>query len=480
MNINYIFLLKEHLNRQINKGKEHYNILNKISDDVSEDKFKFVFNQRLYSVIYKSSYNENSLNMFNLSIMLKKDDVNNSKVLCEINNLINNSEVRKDYNIIVSYDGVSNYYCNQAYNLLNKFERKIRELVYLILTNTFGIRWYEKTISDELEGKIKDTSNGKNKSKLMESALQEMTLYDLEIYLFEPYSDYRFDNMLDEGILNEAKLQEMTKDEIIEQISLCRPKSLWERFFKDEVDIDDIKESISIIRKYRNKVAHSKAFNNSEYAECRNILNKIIKKMDSAIEKLVKLEFDIEEGYRAYSAFSELSKQLEDISKLGFQPTGISKQLKDIGKLNFQPTGISKQLKDIGKLNFQPTGISKQLEDVSKLSFQPKGIGKQLEDMSKLSFQPKGIGKQLEDMSKLSFQPKGIGKQLEDMSKLSFQPKGIGKQLEDVSKLSFQPKGIGKQLEDMSKLSFQPKGIGKQFEDMTKLNFEANVKNKKK
>ncbi len=362
MNINYIFLLKEHLNRQINKGEEHYHVLNKISDDIGEDKFKFFFKQRVYIVTYKVSYNENNLNMFNLCIMLSKDDGSNAKILCQINDLINKGEIRKDYNIIVSYDGVSNYYCNQAYNLLNKFERKIRELAYLILTNTFGIRWYEETISNELEGKIKDTSNGKNRSKLRESALQEMTLYDLEIYLFEPYPDYKFDNMLQEGILDETKLQDMTKDEIIERLSLCRPKSLWERFFKNEVDIEDMKETISIIRRYRNKVAHSKVFSDSEYAECRNTLNKIIKKVNFAIDKLTKSEFDVEEGYRAYRAFANLSSQLAGIGKLNLEP--ISRQLASIGKLNLEP--ISRQLADIGKLNIQPVSIDKQILEMKK------------------------------------------------------------------------------------------------------------------
>ena len=427
MKINYIFLLKENLDRMINQGKEHYNILNKISNNVNKDNFKFSFDQRVYTVRYNTSYNENNLNMFNLSIMLSKDDGNNAKALCKINDLINKGEIRKDYNIIISYDGVSDYYCNQAYNLLNKFERKIRELVYLILTNTFGIRWYEETISDELEDKIKNTSNGKNKSKLMESALQEMTLYDLEMYLFEPYPDYKFDSMLEEGMLEESRLQEMTKDEIIETLSLFRPKSLWERFFKDVVEIDDIRESMSIIRKYRNKVAHSKSFNNNEYSECRNILNKIIKKMDFAIEKLTKLEFDIEEGYRAYSAFSDLSKQLIEIRNLSSQIASIGKPFGDIGKLNSNISNISNPFKDIEKLNSQTANMSNPFKNIGKLNSQTANMSNPFKDIGKLNSQAANISNPFKDIGKLNSQTANMSNPFKDTEKLNSQISNMDK-----------------------------------------------------
>ncbi|WP_160196597.1 hypothetical protein [Senegalia massiliensis] len=48
------------------------------------------------------------------------------------------------------------YYCNKIYPKINLFERKIREFILIILTKSFGVNWYTKTVNDDLKSEIKN------------------------------------------------------------------------------------------------------------------------------------------------------------------------------------------------------------------------------------------------------------------------------------------------------------------------------------
>ena len=189
MELRYICLIKDNIERNIQKDEEHYKILNKLFKNVNDSEFKFI-NEDEVNIINYNAYYSNDGSVFKLDIGLdNKNDCDIAKVLCKVDNLIRRGKVRKDYNIILMYDEISEYYGNKAYKIINRLERKLRELVYIILIKTFGIKWYDETITKELDKKIRETSHGKSKTQLIEGALQEMTFNDLEIYLFKAYPD---------------------------------------------------------------------------------------------------------------------------------------------------------------------------------------------------------------------------------------------------------------------------------------------------
>ena len=63
--------------------------------------------------------------------------------------------------MIVSYDSVSEYYCNKAYPKLNKLERNLRKLLFNTYTVNFGVDYYQKTVSPDLQKKIKGVIQAK-------------------------------------------------------------------------------------------------------------------------------------------------------------------------------------------------------------------------------------------------------------------------------------------------------------------------------
>ena len=56
-----------------------------------------------------------------------------------IHDKIIGSNIEQDYIMIVSYDSVSEYYCNKAYPKLNKLERNLRKLLFNTYTVNFGV-----------------------------------------------------------------------------------------------------------------------------------------------------------------------------------------------------------------------------------------------------------------------------------------------------------------------------------------------------
>ena len=70
-------------------------------------------------------------------------------VLCleHIHNTLLSSGVEKEYIPIISYDAVSEYYCNKLYPKLNGLERNLRKLLFNTYIVNFGKSYYERTIN---------------------------------------------------------------------------------------------------------------------------------------------------------------------------------------------------------------------------------------------------------------------------------------------------------------------------------------------
>lgn len=337
MDIKYIFLLKKNANKSLESKNLHYEILKQLFDNVDKKSFGYKYKDSEYNISYSVYYN-NDVNMFKLILSLHEDENITAEILEKIDKLVRKGPIRKDYNIIISNDEVSEYYSNKIHRFLNRFERKLRELVYIIMVKTYGVEWYKKTVmvNKELHGNIKRILKCKkdDTTELIEKALQNMTLHDLEVYLFNPYSESDFNEIFNKYSFEEGLLNSKSKEDIVSMVSACIPKSLWERFFKDIIDIADIETKLEKIRNYRNKVAHCKDFYKNDYIICKDIIEELVNKINLAIEKIETKEFyleNIKEICDAYSSFTSIQRAFEmtsAIKQLQEQTSAIQKAFK--------------------------------------------------------------------------------------------------------------------------------------------------------
>ena len=229
--------------------------------------------------------------------------------------------LKSDYNkyigVIRAYDGISAALCEKLYPKYSIFERKMRQLILLVLTKAFGDKWVDITIPEETQKSLKERAKGNLK---ISEVLEQFELAQLEDYLF---ADRLIDfNSHFKTELTTKKVSSMNEEELRCAIEGMRPKSLWASNFSDIGDEDKWKEKIAAIHDYRNRVAHHKTINLEQYKLVYKRLNQLNNDIDKAIIKIQDRDFTNVNSLDVLSNFSTLMRQLSNsvVAQYDFTP----------------------------------------------------------------------------------------------------------------------------------------------------------------
>lgn len=164
-------------------------------DEIDKNKFIKDFNGKvdfkdnqvicdefLFNYEFQKSIN-NSIIRLKVSTTKGTSTYNEAKALSHFKDKIRKGKHRKDYNIIIDYDGSSEYYCNKLSPLVSRFERKLRQCIYLITIAAYGNEWVKKTISKDILNEISE--RGGNKNRFVEMILEYFTFKNYIELLFE-------------------------------------------------------------------------------------------------------------------------------------------------------------------------------------------------------------------------------------------------------------------------------------------------------
>lgn len=228
-----------------------------------------------------------------------------------------------DYIIITSYDSISEIYCNKIYSKLNRFERKLRELLFKMYTFHYGINYYEQNFNSELKEKVKTDKTIYSESKKIEKikqALYELTYNDIIDLLFTPkWLEDDEENKLNliEKLNNNENLPQQ---ELIEKIESFKPKSDWERLFVPYIgQISNFQDTINELRELRNRVAHCKFFRKKHYEKCLEILDTLDTEINKALKEIMKIDFQkLNAEYlsnKFQKMFEAFNKELKEFGK---------------------------------------------------------------------------------------------------------------------------------------------------------------------
>ena len=215
--------------------------------------------------------------------------------------------------MIVSYDAISEFYCNKLYPKLNEIERHLRKLLFNIYTVNFGRDYYRTTFSAEIQSKAKEVIRAKGNSSRKEITVLQEFFYSLEFgdiqeMLFTPRWT-SLDEQAKCAFLDEHKdLSILTDAELRSVIADITPKSDWDRFFSDKLSGIDFKGIIESIRGFRNKVAHCKKITKEEYQNCL----KMIEQLDDAILKAIEATEDKDFERKNSAYLQKMAGQLAD------------------------------------------------------------------------------------------------------------------------------------------------------------------------
>lgn len=201
-------------------------LLSVLSNNINEDSFSFIYDEEEYILNYLISKDGNNRRLLKITVDLT--EFRGAIILDTIRNLLIQGEHRSKYYITILYDDASSCFCKKGMPYIGVFERRLRELIYLILIKTYGIEWTDKTLSEQINDKLKRH----NKSKLIESALEQMDIGDLENYLFQERRFVDPEIWLDE-LFDKPDFEMIEKQELIDGLNSLRKTTLWDLYFSD-------------------------------------------------------------------------------------------------------------------------------------------------------------------------------------------------------------------------------------------------------
>lgn len=158
----------------------------------------------------------------------------------------------------------------------------MRKLLTKFMIINVGSNWEKDNTPNSL-------SNQNNKTKKLPE--RESLLYKLD---FIQLSNFLFDKFAMHDI-NELISKNKGKSEFsIEEIEDYLPKSNWDRFFNDIVNIEaeQLKKKWDQLYILRCKVAHNNQFSKEDYKNLQDIINNIKSQIDKAIENLDNVQVD--------------------------------------------------------------------------------------------------------------------------------------------------------------------------------------------
>ena len=226
--------------------------------------------------------------------------------------------IEEDYISIVSYDAISEYYCNKLYPKLNRLERNLRKLLFNIYVLNFGKEYFQATTTKEMQDKAKKIIQARGKVEKKETQYVKQYFYSLEYadiqqLLFAPRWT-KIDEENKKIFLNTHKdLSTFSDEELRAIINNISPKSDWERFFEEKFQDVDIEGDIEAVRIIRNNVAHCKFLTKEQYISCSKTISILNKALNKAITITEEKDFADKNAEYWKKVMSDISSRIHEL-----------------------------------------------------------------------------------------------------------------------------------------------------------------------
>lgn len=203
----------------------------------------------------------------------------NASVLSAVKDLIRKGEHRSGYKIVISYDESSIYFNEKLFSFISEHESLLRNLIYLILIDTFGSSWVQQTLNENKQSEFKNNLRG---SKLIERGLEAFSYQEYISFLFDQRPNKFTNDFIDKAIEDIKTATEINKDKILVFLNNNKSYSLWESSFSG-IEYGEAEKDIRLIRDVRNGVMHNKEITENEFDVNKKIIRKSTKGLKDAL-----------------------------------------------------------------------------------------------------------------------------------------------------------------------------------------------------
>lgn len=256
-------------------------------------------------------------------------------ILNDINTILiaKNNVFDKHYISIISYDYISEYYCNKLFPFLNEFERKLRKVLFNVYTLNFNLKYYSASPSKELQDNIEKKSkqlnkelnklnndNVSNNDCLTKYGFYSLDYSDIDKLLFTKYVSTKDNDEIQKFLNNNKDLSKLDDKELRKKFELLKPQNDWERFFGNKKIDDNFQQILDDIRGFRNNIAHCKFISKDQYNKCLKLLKQNIKSIDVAISVTEEKDFFNKNLELQQESFDRMSKMISEIVTKSYKP----------------------------------------------------------------------------------------------------------------------------------------------------------------
>ncbi|WP_446334608.1 hypothetical protein [Coleofasciculus sp. G1-WW12-02] len=158
-----------------------------------------------------------------------------------------------------------------------------------MITNV-GVNWEKETLPKEVKSVI-ETNKARDRKEL-NNFLYKVDFIHLSDFLFKPYHNQAIDELY-----NKIKKAKRPEDLSIDELNNFIPKSNWQRYFSDLVEYEDsqLQKKWEELYQLRCKVAHNNTITKDEFVKIEFLVRELKKKLQTAVDKLDKIEISEEE-----------------------------------------------------------------------------------------------------------------------------------------------------------------------------------------
>lgn len=210
------------------------------------------------------------------------------------------SKVNKEYTFIVSFDSISEYYSNKMIPRLNEFERKFRQLLYMIYTVRYRndyIQFSFVNVDTDKRNKIIERLKKQN-NNLTEHFFEEFEFKDYKALLFSAINTSKTINV-------NGKSSHINENDD------------WGKYIANKVTTDIAPETlISKVQTPRNAIAHFKSISKKDYLEFIDTTSHLIPLINRAIELTSQKDFMEQFKKRFYNDINITLSKLNNIIEL--------------------------------------------------------------------------------------------------------------------------------------------------------------------
>lgn len=138
-------------------------------------------------------------------------------------------------------------------------ENLLRKLIYRFMIKTAGSAWFDSTVPEGMKDAIKKTADKNHMDELpTEDQLYYADFIQLGWFFFEKYTTKPLNQNSVQELRNLIGEKNDIEEKLRDFLETYEAKSNCERYFKEEIEVEDLYQKWQELYIYRNHVAHAK------------------------------------------------------------------------------------------------------------------------------------------------------------------------------------------------------------------------------